>query len=208
MGVNSMLSGPKTPVRALVGTGLGTVMRPVATMLGALGRSDDTVLKGAFHNIGGMIEARNEAWKKAVADFQSYSMKEDGFRGYIKNRKDEEWEQMMSWAGSYGTAGDQASAKFADALRGINKIPIFNYGPRVMRSMDTFFTQIIGRGRQRQLAFENVSKKLSDSGVVVSDANLDDLVRAAEIDFEGKVFDGDGRLSDEMAKFAADEVKV
>ena len=208
MGVNSMLSGPKTPVRALVGTGLGTVMRPVATMLGALGRSDDTVLKGAFHNIGGMVEARNEAWKKAVADFQSYSMKEDGFRGYIKNRKDEEWEQMMSWAGSYGTAGDQASAKFADALRGINKIPIFNYGPRVMRSMDTFFTQIIGRGRQRQLAFENVSKKLSDSGVVVSDANLDDLVRAAEVDFEGKVFDGDGRLSDEMAKFAADEAKL
>ena len=32
---------------------------------------------------------------------------------------------MMSWASSYGTAGDMASAKFADALRGINKIPIF-----------------------------------------------------------------------------------
>ena len=208
MGVNSMLSGPKTPVRALVGTGMGTVMRPVATMLGAIGKSDDTVMRGAFHNIGGMVEARNEAWKKAVADFQSYSMKEDGFRGYIKNRKDEEWEQMMSWAGSYGTAGDQASAKFADGLRGINKIPVFNYGPRVMRSMDTFFTQIIGRGRQRQLAFENVYKKVNDKGIVVSDADLDDLVRAAEVDFEGKVFDGDGRLSDEMAKFAADEAKL
>ena len=208
MGVNSMLSGPKTPVRALVGTGMGTVMRPVATMLGALGRSDDTVMRGAFHNIGGIVEARNEAWKKAVADFQSYSMKEDGFRGYIKNRKDEEWEQMMSWASSYGTAGDMASAKFADALRGINKIPIFNYGPRIMRSMDTFFTQIIGRGRQRQLAFENVYKKINDKGIVVSDADLDDLVRAAEVDFEGKVFDGDGRLSDEMAKFAADEAKL
>jgi len=208
MGVNSMLSGPKTPVRALVGTGMGTVMRPVATMLGAIGKSDDTVMRGAFQNIGGMVEARNEAWKKAVADFQSYSMKEDGFRGYIKNRKDEEWEQMMSWAGSYGTAGDQASAKFADALRGINKIPVFNYGPRVMRSMDTFFTQIIGRGRQRQLAFENVYKKVNDQGIVVSDADLDDLVRAAEVDFEGKVFDGDGRLSDEMAKFASDEAKL
>ena len=34
------------------------------------------------------------------------------------------------------------------------------------------------------------------------------LVRAAEVDFEGKVFDGDGRLSDEMAKFAADEAKL
>jgi hypothetical protein len=208
MGVNSMLSGPKTPVRALVGTGMGTVMRPVATMLGAVGRSDDTVMRGAFHNIGGMIEARTEAWKKAVADFQSYNMNEEGFRGYIKNKKDQEWSQMMSWAETYGTAGDKASAKFADALRGINKIPVFNYGPRIMRSMDTFFTQIIGRGRQRQLAFENVYKKLNDKGVVVSDADLDDLVRASEVDFEGKVFDGDGRLSDEMAKFAADEAKL
>jgi hypothetical protein len=208
MGVNSMLSGPKTPVRALVGTGMGTVMRPVATMLGAIGRSDDTVMRGAFQNIGGMVEARNEAWRKAVADFQSYNMNEEGFRGYIKNKKDQEWEQMMSWAATYGTAGDRASAKFADALRGINKIPVFNYGPRIMRSMDTFFTQIIGRGRQRQLAFENVYKKINDKGLVVSDADLDDLVRAAEVDFEGKVFDGDGRLTDEMAKFAADEAKL
>ncbi|RPG59370.1 MAG: hypothetical protein CBD95_000960, partial [Flavobacteriales bacterium TMED235] len=208
MGVNSMLSGPKTPVRALVGTGMGTVMRPVATMLGAIGKSDDTVMRGAFHNIGGMVEARNEAWRKAVADFQSYNMNEEGFRGYIKNKKDQEWEQMMSWAETYGTAGDKASAKFADGLRGINKIPVFNYGPRIMRSMDTFFTQIIGRGRQRQLAFENVYKKINDKGLVASDADLDDLVRAAEVDFEGKVFDGDGRLTDEMAKFAADEAKL
>jgi hypothetical protein len=74
--------------------------------------------------------------------------------------------------------------------------------------MDTFFTQIIGRGRQRQLAFENVYKKINDKGIVVSDADLDDLVRAAEVDFEGKVFDADGRLSDEMAKFASDEAKL
>jgi hypothetical protein len=135
-------------------------------------------------------------------------MNEEGFRGYIKNKKDQEWEQMMSWAATYGTDGDKASAKFADALRGINKIPVFNYGPRIMRSMDTFFTQIIGRGRQRQLAFENVYKKINDKGIVVSDADLDDLVRAAEVDFEGKVFDADGRLSDEMAKFASDEAKL
>ena len=208
MGVNSMLSGPKTPVRALVGTGMGTVMRPVATILGSLGKSDDTVLRGAFHNIGGMMEARNEAWRKAVADFQSYNMNTEGFRGYIKNQKDQEWEQMMSWAAAYGTSGDKAAAKFADALRGINKMPVFNYGPRIMRSMDTFFTQIIGRGRQRQLAFENVYKKVNERGIVTSDVDLDKLVRASEVDFEQKVFTADGQVSDEMAKFAADEAKL
>ena len=67
-------------------------MRPVATILGAFGQSDDAVLRGAFSNLGGMFEARNEAFRKAIADFQSYGMKEDGWRGYITPKKDEEWQ--------------------------------------------------------------------------------------------------------------------
>ena len=208
MGVNSMLSGPKTPVRALVGTGLGTTMRPVATILGAFGQADDTVLRGAFASIGGMVDARNDAWKKAVADFQSYAMKEDGFRGYIQNQKDVEWDGMMAWAETYGTLGDKAMAKLSNSMRGINKMPVFNYGPRIMRSMDTFFTQIIGRGRQRQLAFNHVYDKIKSQGLVVSDADLDNLVKKAEIDFENRVFTSDGQISDEMAKFASDEAKL
>ena len=208
MGVNSMLSGPKTPVRALVGTGLGTAMRPVATILGAFGQSDDAVLRGAFANLGGMFEARNEAFRKAIADFQSYGMKEDGWRGYITTKKDEEWQGMMEWAAQNGTLGDKAQAKLANSLREINKLPVFNYGPRVMRSMDTFFSQIIGRGRQRQLAFNEVYDKYRAQGITVSDADLDQLVRDAEINFENKVFSGDGRITDEMAKFAADEAKL
>ena len=208
MGVNSMLSGPKTPVRALVGTGLGTAMRPVATILGAFGQADDSVLRGAFANLGGMFEARNEAFRKAVADFQSYGMKEDGWRGYITTKKDEEWQGMMEWAAQNGTLGDKAQAKLANSLREINKLPVFNYGPRVMRSMDTFFSQLIGRGRQRQLAFNEVYDKYRAQGITVSDADLDQLVRDAEINFENKVFSGDGRITDEMAKFAADEAKL
>jgi hypothetical protein len=208
MGVNSMLSGPKTPVRALVGTGLGTVMRPVATILGAFGKSNDSVLRGAYANLGGMLEARNEAFTKAIADFKAYGFKEDGFRGYIKNRQDSEWQGMMDWAAQHGTLGDKAQAKFANSLREMNKLSIFNYGPRIMRSMDTFFSQIIGRGRQRQLAFNEVYDKYKAQGIVVSDADLDRLVRESELKFESKVFTADGQLSDEMAKFAADEAKL
>ena len=208
MGMNSMLSGPKTQARALVGTGLGTTMRPVATILGAFGQADDSVLRGAYASLGGMFEARNEAFRKAVADFNSYAMKEDGWRGYIKNKKDEEWEGMVEWAATRGTLGDKAQAKIANSLREINKLPVFNYGPRIMRSMDTFFSQIIARGRQRQLAFNEVYDKYKAQGITVSDADLDKLVREAEINFENKVFSGDGRITDEMAKFAADEAKL
>ena len=103
-----------------------------------------------------MIDARAEAWRKAIADFQSYSMKDDGRRGYVQNRKDQEWEAMRSYFDQHGTLGEQASMNIANTLREINKMPVFNYGPRTMRAIDTYFSQIIARGRQRQLAFDDV----------------------------------------------------
>ena len=212
MGINSMLSGPKTPVRALVGTGLQTVMRPVATILGSLGRSDDNVTMGAFQSIGAMISARDEAWKKAVADFNSYGMKEDGWRGFIQNTKDREWDGMMSYYQQHGTLGEQASMHFADSLRRINKMPIFNYGPRTMRAIDTYFTQIIGRARQRQLAFDDVWSKIKaqegQDFIIMSDDKLNAMIKKAEVDFESKVWSSDGQLTDEMAIFASDEAKL
>ena len=207
MGVNSMLSGPKTPVRALIGTGLGTVMRPVATVLGSLGRND-RITRGAFSSMGAMLDARNDAWKKAVKDFNSYATHEEGWRGFTQTKKDNEWNAMMKYFDQFGTQGEKAQAHFANALREVNKSPFLSYGPRVMKSMDVFFSQLIARGRVRQLAFDDVYDGLAATGKVVSDKDMDDLVRNAEKSFEGKVFTADGSISDEMAKFAADEAKL
>ena len=208
MGVNSMLSGPKTPVRALVGTGLQTIMRPVATILGSVGKGNDRVTRGAFQTLGAMVESRNDAWRKAVADFQSYTVHEEGWRGLTTNAKDQEWEGMMKYFDQYGTDGEKASAHFANALREINKMPVFNYGPRVMKSLDTYFTQLIARGRVRQLAFDDVWTRVQQSGEIISDQDFDRIVRQSEVDFEGKVFSADGQVTDEMVKFAADEAKL
>ena len=208
MGINSMLSGPKTPARALVGTGIGTIMRPAATIIGSLGKADDATLRGAMANIGGMIEARNDAWRKAVADFQSYNVNEDGWRGFIQNKADIEWNAMMEYTKYHGTMGAKAQAHIANSLRELNKNPWLNYGPRIMKSMDVYFSQIIGRGRLRQLAFNDVYKSMSDQGLSMSDDSLAKLIKDAEIEFENKVFDSDGQITDEMAKFAADEAKL
>jgi len=208
MGINSMLSGPKTPVRALVGTGLGTVLRPVATVLGATGKGNDRVLRGAYHSLGAMVEARNEAWAKAIADFKGYQMHEEGWRGFTQQKVDTEWNAMMKYMDTYGTVGDKAQAKLADSLRNINKLPFLSYGPRIMKSMDVFFSQIIGRARQRQLAFDDVYSRTIDSGKVVSDTDLDNLVKQTEKEFEGRVFTADGDIHDEMAIFAGNEAKL
>ena len=208
MGVNSMLSGPKTPVRALVGTGLQTVMRPVATILGANMKGNDRVARGAFQSLGAMVEARHDAWRKAVADFQSYNIHEEGWRGFTSNTADQEWQGMMKYFEQYGTDGEKAQAIFANNLREINRLPLFNYGPRTMKALDTYFTQLIARGRVRQLAFDDVYNRALQTGEVLSDQDLDNLVRVSEKDFEGRVFSADGQITDEMVKFSADEAKL
>ena len=57
--------------------------------------------------------------------------------------------------------------------------------------MDTYFTQIIGRGRQRQLAFEEVYSKMQNQGIIVSDKDMPNLLRKVEQDFESNVFSSD-----------------
>lgn len=208
MGMNSILSGPKTPVRATLGTGMGTILRPASTILGATGKSNDVTRRAAFAELAGMYSSLNDAWKKAVNDFQTYFQKEEGWRGVTENRKDQDWEAMKAFHEQYGSAGDKAAMKIADSLRYINKLPILSYGPRLMTASDTFFSQLIGRGRMRSLAFTETYEKAKLKGIDPSDAEFTNMITEAEKAFEKKVFSADGQLTDEMAKFSADEAKL
>lgn len=208
MGVNSILSGPKTPVRAAVGTGIGTIMRPVATIIGSLGSEDRAVTESAFAALGGMWESMGDAWRKAAQDFRGYTQNNEGWRGITTSAKEYEFEALKAFHYKYGSDGDKAAMAMANFLHQSNKLPFLNYGPRIMRATDVFFSQLIGRGRQRQLAFLDVKDRLKSSQQVVSDQDMKKLVRAAELNFESKVFTADGQLSDEMAKYAADEAKL
>lgn len=208
MGINSILSGPKTIIRALTGTSFGTALRPAATMIGAITELDGKSFRTNLGVLGSMIESRQEAWAKAVADFKSYNLDIEGFRGFTENTAELEWSAMMKYFDKNGNLGEKTVAHFADTLRNINRSPFLNYGPRTMKSMDTYFTQLIGRGRQRQLAFNDVYTKLDDQGIVLTDKDLTRVVKEAEVDFESKVFSADGQVTDEMALFAADEAKL
>ena len=211
MGINSMLSGPKTPMRALAGTGLGTVMRPVATIIGSAGdylKGNDEVTRGAFANLAGMVSGVGDSWRKAVADFQSYNLDPEGFRGFNSTKSDQQWSAIKDWAEQYGSDADKAVARTTDWLRGVNRVPLFNYGPRIMKAQDTFFTNMIARGRIKQLSFTDVYTKLKSQNLTVSDEDFADLIKGAEGHFESKVFTGDGAISDDMVKFAADEAKL
>ena len=209
MGINSMLSGPKTPVRATVGTGLNTVMRPVATIIGSLGQQDkEGVIRGAYASLGAMYESVGEAWKMAVADFHGYTQLEDGWRGYTPKAKDYEWEALKESTRLYGSDGDKAVMGIADFLRTMNNLPIFNYGPRLLQSSDAFFRTLIGRAQIRQSAVMEVWDQAKQLGTAWDDASIPEMIKNAEAKFESKIFTADGQLTDGIAKYAYQEAAM
>ena len=61
--VNSVLSGPKTPVRAIMGTSSATFMRPMSQALGAAMTGNGQVFREALADANGMIQAIPESFE-------------------------------------------------------------------------------------------------------------------------------------------------
>ena len=207
MGFNAILSGPKTIARAAIGTGMQTVLTPSSMLIGGLLTDNPKVWRGALANMQGMRSAMGEAWKVTRANFDAYNTNPEGWRGARVSQADAEWEATRSWYDGNGTFGEKAAFHFADVLRNINKSPITNFGPRSLTAIDAGFTQLIGRGRQRQLAFNEVFESV-DQLKALSDSDLPELINKAETNFESKVWSADGTLQDELASFHANEAKL
>jgi len=203
MGINSMLSGPKTPVRAVIGTGMNTVMRPAATIVGTVlpGTGNRRTRMAAWSELGGMLEGLSEAWSKAVADYKTFFDNGGDFRGYTKLSDVDEFDAIKGYYQSQGTAGEKALFNTYSMMRGLNTNPFLSYGPRIMKASDTFFGQLIYRGTKRAEAFREVYDRMMEAGGAMGDMEFKAAVREAEKRFNKKVWAGNGKLADDYANF-------
>jgi hypothetical protein len=201
MGINSMLSGPKTPVRAVIGTGINTMMRPAAAIVGASVTGDRKTKMAAMSQIGGLLESIPEAWRKAVADFNTYFDNGGDFRGYTAQQAGDEFEAMAAHYAVRGTFGEKSLFNTYRMMRGLNQNPFLSYGPRIMKAADSFFGQMIARGNARSKAFNEVYDRMIDSGIGIGDFEMKTAVREAEKRFNKKIWKSNTELSDEFANF-------
>ena len=201
MGINSMLSGPKTPVRAVIGTGINTMMRPAAAIIGASVTGDRKTKMAALSQIGGLLESIPEAWRKAVADFNTYFDNGGDFRGYTAAQMGDEFEAMAAHYAVRGNDGEKNLFAIYRMLRGLNQNPFLSYGPRVMKSADSFFGQMIARGNARAKAFNEVYDRMVEAGGSLGDLEMKTAIREAESRFNKSVWRSNGELTDEFANF-------
>ena len=212
---HSILSGPKTPVRAIMGTSTATFLRPLATVIGAGLRypfnGDAITFKSSLASVNGMLEAipesftlfrdkLNSYWKGDIASIKTR------FSEYSKG--DENWEVLRRWAEDSGRAnlGETAAFRLANMARSMNNSNFLTYSTKIMAATDDAFAYILGRAKMREKAMRKVLE-LQEGGYRTPKITKD-LMKAYEDDFYSQIFDTNGNIIDEATKFGRKEVTL
>ncbi len=212
---HSVLSGPKTPMRALLGTSTATFLRPLQTFIGATLRypftGDSATVKSSLSAMTGMMEAIPEAFDLFFTKLNGYW---SGDLSTIRTRYTEfhkgdyNWEVVRKWAEESGRADRTDRAIFAvtNMIRGINNNNFFSYSTKIMAATDDAFTFLLGRAKMREKAMRRV---LDMQGNGYQMPKIDaKLMRAYEDDFYEQIFDANGNIIDEATNFARKEVTL
>ena len=212
---HSVLSGPKTPFRALLGTGTATFLRPLSTALGASMRypftGDAATIRASLASINALNESIPEAFELFFTKLNAYWK---GDMSTIKTRYaeftkgDENWEVIRRWAEDSGRAtyGDRVTFAMTNMLRNLNNWNIFSYSTKLMAATDDTFRFMLGRAKMREKAMRRVLD-LQGSGIELPEITPQ-LMKAYQDDFYGEIFDANGNIKDEATLFASKEVTL
>ena len=206
--VNSVLSGPKTPVRAIMGTSSATFMRPMSQALGAAMTGNGQVFREALADANGMIQAIPDSFNLFKRNLNAYwtgDLADVKTRFAERTATDENWEAMGYLIEKNGTFGDKAAYRMGNMARSLNDNRFLTYSTKVMAATDDAFGYILGRGRLRSKAFREVMGELGEG-------NFKDVSPKAIADAENrlvdKIFDVDGNLKDEYIINAKQEATL
>jgi len=212
---HSVLSGPKTPMRALLGTGAATFLRPLSTFMGAMLRypftGDSATIRGSVASMNGMLEALPEAFDLFFTKLNGYW---SGDMSTIKTRYiefskgDYNWELIRRWAEDSGRASkeDRAIFAFTNLIRNVNNTNLFTYSTKIMAATDDAFTFLLGRAKMREKAMRR-ALELRGNGIEVPNLTPD-LMKAYQDDFYTEIFDANGNIKDDATLFAKKEVTL
>ena len=169
MMVNSILSGPKTPLRAILGTTSNAYLNEISTLFGSTLRApftgDIASMRASMASTNAMFQLIPDAFKIFKANVKAT------FTGDLANiktryteytRADINFEVMGRWAEKHGTDGDKAAFYIANAARQANNQKLFTWSSRVLGATDDTFRWLLSKARSRKLAVEQVMAKYGD----------------------------------------------
>jgi len=190
--VNSVLSGPKTPVRAIMGTSSATFLRPLSTALGAALGGNGQVARASLANLNAMVQMIPEAFTVFKKNINS------NFRGDINSNPSRfieqakgtdavEWELMAKFYESDKASQAQKAAwRAANMAKNINNNNLFTYSTKLMQATDDTFRVLMARGQARQMAMMEAMK----NGTEITPK----LMKEYEAKFQNQIIDSEGNI--------------
>ena len=204
--VHSVLSGPKTPVRAIMGTSSATFLRPLSTALGATLSGNKDLTRASLANLNAMVQMIPEAFtlfKSKVNSSFAGNINSD-FNRYVEGPKAKdavEWELMGKYYDSdAATAGEKAAWQAANIARNMNSNKLLTYSTKLMQATDETFKQLMARGQARQMAMMDAMQ----NGTEITPK----LMKEYETKFQAQIIDADGTIRDGALDYATKEVTL
>ena len=208
MFTHSVLSGPKTAVRAILGTSTATFTRPMAMALGGAMRGDGATMRAGLASLNAMREAIPESFelfKRRLNSYWAGDISTMKTRFVERTKMDDQWQMYGHWAETRGNKIDKILYRTANMVRGLNDNSFLTYSTKLMASTDDAFALIIGRAKSREKAFLKAAEKLPDGNFQNLDAKF---FREYEDNFNKEIFDANGNITDKAAEFSRREATL
>ena len=156
--VNSVLTGPKTPIRAIMGTATATFLRPVSQVLGGMGTMDKVQVQEGMAALSGAIGAIPDSWKLFKRNLHAYwtgDMSTIKTRYGILDKREEAWKAMGEFLMEKGSDADKAAYLMGNFARGLNDQKLLTYSTKIMGATDDAFSYIMARSRAKVKAMQD-----------------------------------------------------
>ena len=212
---NSLLSAPITAAKAIAGTNLVTILRPMQAWLGAtVGNTmqgkkwDKKEMTLAVAQLDSLTRAFAEGFEMFKYNWDlGVNRKTQSYDGRFDISSDlQEWKNLKTHMDAYGGKRDKLGYALADALVRLNTSPWLKYGQNAMGAGDAMARTVIGRMAMRDRAM----RKAIDEGVDLDNALA--VAKKSEENFRKEIFKEDANgfyiVHDKAAKMAGDEAAL
>ena len=164
--LNSILSGPKTPLRALMGTAVNTYYNALNESAGAFvmaGFGGDVLSRNiAFAKLTSMMQLIPKAYKvfnlnvksKFKADFAD--LKNRYTDPYKRSETDFEFQKQVIERS--GTKGEKAALYMLNTARTLNNNSLLGWSTRVLSAVDPTFKWLLANTRSLELAHREIAE--------------------------------------------------
>ena len=197
--VQSILSGPKTPLRALMGTTVNSYLNTINQAFGATlrlpftndvstFRSSIAKLKGQFELIPESYQVFQKQWNAKfnanIADIQTRYTDVD-------TEADKLWDAKRIHVEKQGTSGEKAAFYINNISRNLTNNKLFGWSPRALAAVDDTFKHLLVRSRSKELAMRQAMEEVGDDFAKITPEML---AKAEDLHY-GNLLDGDGNIN-------------